>query len=185
MSDPVSLHVARSLAAVYGSGRRCPRRRCDRCVRRRRGGEVVHAAGREGRPRHEHADESVQGARCQCARSGRGRPGRIRRVHVPGRDHAPPHLQENQQREDQLLGVWPPVTVTSTKGLRAQSGIKGKLGTFRNHGMRQLTLGGQPLYYFTPDIKSGNKKLATGDELKTSARSGTSSTANRSVRRRA
>ena len=62
---------------------------------------------------------------------------------------------------------WPPVTVTSTKGLRAQSGIKGKLGTFRNHSMRQLTLGGQPLYYFTPDIKSGNKKLATGDELKT------------------
>jgi predicted lipoprotein with Yx(FWY)xxD motif len=62
---------------------------------------------------------------------------------------------------------WPPVTVKSAKGLRAQSGIKGKLGTFRNHGMRQLTLSGQPLYYFTPDIKSGNKKLATGDELKT------------------
>ena len=62
---------------------------------------------------------------------------------------------------------WPPVAVTSTKGLRAQSGIKGKLGTFRNHGTRQLTLGGKPLYYFTPDLKSGKKKLATGDELKT------------------
>jgi predicted lipoprotein with Yx(FWY)xxD motif len=62
---------------------------------------------------------------------------------------------------------WPPVSVKSAKGLRAQSGIKGKLGTFRNHGTRQLTLGGKPLHYFTPDISSGNKRLATGDELKT------------------
>jgi predicted lipoprotein with Yx(FWY)xxD motif len=62
---------------------------------------------------------------------------------------------------------WPPVSVKSAKGLRAQSGIHGKLGTFRNHGTRQLTLGGKPLYYFTPDIMSGNKRLATGDELKT------------------
>jgi predicted lipoprotein with Yx(FWY)xxD motif len=62
---------------------------------------------------------------------------------------------------------WPPVSVKSSKGLRAQTGIKGKLGTFRNHGTLQLTLGGSPLYYFTPDLKSGNKKLATGDELKT------------------
>jgi predicted lipoprotein with Yx(FWY)xxD motif len=62
---------------------------------------------------------------------------------------------------------WPPVAVKSAKGLSAQSGIKGKLGTFHNHGTLQLTLGGKPLYYFTPDIKSGNKHLATGDELKT------------------
>jgi predicted lipoprotein with Yx(FWY)xxD motif len=62
---------------------------------------------------------------------------------------------------------WPPVSVTSAKGLRVQSGIRGKLGTFRNHGMLQLTLNGQPLYYFTPDIQSGNKRVATGDELKT------------------
>jgi len=31
----------------------------------------------------------------------------------------------------------------------------------------QLTLNGQPLYYFTPDITSKNKHEATGDELKT------------------
>ncbi len=62
---------------------------------------------------------------------------------------------------------WPPVSVPSAKGLRAQSGIRGKLGTFRNHGMLQLTLNGQPLYYFTPDIQAGNKMMATGDELKT------------------
>jgi predicted lipoprotein with Yx(FWY)xxD motif len=62
---------------------------------------------------------------------------------------------------------WPPVTVNSAKGLSAQPGIRGKLGTFRNHGLRQLTLGGKPLYYFTPDITGKNKKQATGDELKT------------------
>jgi predicted lipoprotein with Yx(FWY)xxD motif len=62
---------------------------------------------------------------------------------------------------------WPPVTVNSAKGLSAQKGIKGKLGTFRNHGLRQVTLGGSPLYYFTPDLQAKNKKMATGDELKT------------------
>jgi predicted lipoprotein with Yx(FWY)xxD motif len=62
---------------------------------------------------------------------------------------------------------WPPVTAKSAHGLSAQAGIKGKLGTFRNHGLRQLTLGGKPLYYFTPDIQSHNKRMATGDELKT------------------
>jgi predicted lipoprotein with Yx(FWY)xxD motif len=62
---------------------------------------------------------------------------------------------------------WPPVSVKSGKGLKAQTGIKGKLGSFMNHGTRQLTLGGKPLYYFTPDIMGGNKKQAMGDELKT------------------
>ncbi len=62
---------------------------------------------------------------------------------------------------------WPPVSVKSATGLAAQSGVKGKLGTFRNHGLLQVTLGGKPLYYFTPDIMSKNKRLATGDELKT------------------
>jgi predicted lipoprotein with Yx(FWY)xxD motif len=62
---------------------------------------------------------------------------------------------------------WPPVSVKSAKGLSAQTGIKGKLGTFMNHGTRQVTLGGKPLYYFTPDIQRGNKKQATGDQLKT------------------
>jgi predicted lipoprotein with Yx(FWY)xxD motif len=61
---------------------------------------------------------------------------------------------------------WPPVT-PSSKSVSKAPGIKGKLGTFRNHGVLQLTLNDQPLYYFTPDIQSHNKKLATGDELKT------------------
>jgi predicted lipoprotein with Yx(FWY)xxD motif len=61
---------------------------------------------------------------------------------------------------------WPPVS-PSSKTVSAAPGIKGKLGTFRNHGVLQLTLNGQPLYYFTPDLQSHNKSEATGDELKT------------------
>lgn len=64
-------------------------------------------------------------------------------------------------------GFWPPVSVASKKGLSKQTGISGKLGTFRNHGTLQVTLNGQPLYYFMPDLMSGNKHLAQGDELKT------------------
>ena len=55
----------------------------------------------------------------------------------------------------------------SAKGLSAQKGIKGKLGAFHNHGLLQLTLNGQPVYNFVPDIMGKNKKQATGDELKT------------------
>ena len=62
---------------------------------------------------------------------------------------------------------WPPVSVPSAKGISKQAGIKGRLGTFRNHGTLQLTRNGQPLYYFTPDLQSKNKGEATGDELKT------------------
>jgi predicted lipoprotein with Yx(FWY)xxD motif len=63
-------------------------------------------------------------------------------------------------------GFWPPVS-PSGKSVSKAPGIKGKLGTFHNHGVTQLTLNGQPLYYFTPDITSHNRKQATGDELKT------------------
>ena len=62
---------------------------------------------------------------------------------------------------------WPPVSPSGHGAVSKQSGIGGKLGTFKNHGVTQLTLHGQPLYYFTPDIMSHNKRQATGDELKT------------------
>jgi predicted lipoprotein with Yx(FWY)xxD motif len=62
---------------------------------------------------------------------------------------------------------WPPVSVSSAKSISKQKAIKGRLGTFRNHGTLQLTLNGQPLYYFFPDLKAHNKRQATGDELKT------------------
>jgi len=61
---------------------------------------------------------------------------------------------------------WPPVSPSSSS-VTKQSGISGKLGTFHNHGTLQLTLNGQPLYYFTPDIMGHNKHQANGDELKT------------------
>lgn len=62
---------------------------------------------------------------------------------------------------------WPPVSPSGSGAVSMQSGVSGKLGTFKNHGVTQLTLNGQPLYYFTPDIMSGNKHEATGDQLKT------------------
>jgi predicted lipoprotein with Yx(FWY)xxD motif len=62
---------------------------------------------------------------------------------------------------------WPPVSPSSGGTVSKQSGISGKLGTFRNHSVTQLTLNGQPLYYFTPDIAGKNKHQANGDELKT------------------
>jgi predicted lipoprotein with Yx(FWY)xxD motif len=62
---------------------------------------------------------------------------------------------------------WPPVSVSPGQSISKAAGISGRLGSFRNHGVRQLTLNGQPLYYFTPDLKSRNKSVATGDELKT------------------
>jgi predicted lipoprotein with Yx(FWY)xxD motif len=62
---------------------------------------------------------------------------------------------------------WPPVSPASAKGISKQAGIAGRLGSFRNYGTLELTLNGQPLHYFTPDIHAGNKREATGDELKT------------------
>jgi predicted lipoprotein with Yx(FWY)xxD motif len=62
---------------------------------------------------------------------------------------------------------WPPVSPSSSGAVSKASGIHGKLGTFKNHGVTQLTLNGQPLYYFTPDIQAKNKHQARGDELKT------------------
>jgi predicted lipoprotein with Yx(FWY)xxD motif len=61
---------------------------------------------------------------------------------------------------------WPPVSPSGSGAVSKASGIKGKLGTFKNHGTTQLTLNGQPLYYFTPDLMA-SKSLAQGDELKT------------------
>ena len=78
------------------------------------------------------------------------------------------HLICKSKGANGCLGFWPPVQVKSANGISKQSGIKGKLGSFNRKGVGvQLTLNGQPLYYFTPDIMSGNKGQAQGDELKT------------------
>jgi predicted lipoprotein with Yx(FWY)xxD motif len=80
----------------------------------------------------------------------------------------PRHLICKSTGANGCLTFWPPVQVKSAKGISEQGGIKGKLGTIHRHGFGlQLTLKGQPLYYFSPDIMSRNKKQATGDELKT------------------
>ena len=75
--------------------------------------------------------------------------------------------QKTASAKSNCWGFWPPVKVSSSTGISKQSGIGGKLGTFSNHGVLQLTLNGQPLYYFTPDLASKNTTQATGDEIKT------------------
>src|SRR4051812_15400936 len=75
--------------------------------------------------------------------------------------------QKTASPKTNCWGFWPPASVQSINGISKQSGIEGKLGTFSNHGVLQLTLNGQPLYYFTPDLSSKNRKQATGDEIRT------------------
>jgi predicted lipoprotein with Yx(FWY)xxD motif len=65
------------------------------------------------------------------------------------------------------FGSWPPVPAGTASGLHAQAGIAGTLGSFKNQGVTQLTLNGQPLYYFALDLSSKSKTQATGDELST------------------
>jgi predicted lipoprotein with Yx(FWY)xxD motif len=75
--------------------------------------------------------------------------------------------KKTNSKASNCWAFWPPASVNSAKGLSAQPGVTGKLGTFRNHGLLQLTLNGRPLYYFTPDLTSGKKSAASGAELKT------------------
>jgi predicted lipoprotein with Yx(FWY)xxD motif len=75
--------------------------------------------------------------------------------------------QKTANAKSNCWGFWPPVKVTASNDISKQSGIGGTLGTFTNHGVLQLTLNGQPLYYFTPDLASKRTTQATGDEIKT------------------
>jgi predicted lipoprotein with Yx(FWY)xxD motif len=75
--------------------------------------------------------------------------------------------QKTASAKTNCWAFWPPVSATSSSGISKQSGISGNLGTFSNHGVLQLTLNGQPLYYFTPDLQSKNTARATGDQIKT------------------
>src|SRR4051812_40663910 len=75
--------------------------------------------------------------------------------------------QKTASAKTNCWAFWPPVSVRSSNGISKQSGIGGKLGTFSNRGVLQLTLNGQPLYYFPPDLTSKNTTHATGDEIKT------------------
>jgi predicted lipoprotein with Yx(FWY)xxD motif len=75
--------------------------------------------------------------------------------------------QKTASAKTNCWGFWPPVSVISTNGISKESGISGELGTFSNHGVLQLTLNGQPLYYFSPDLASKSTTQATGDQLNT------------------
>jgi predicted lipoprotein with Yx(FWY)xxD motif len=75
--------------------------------------------------------------------------------------------QKTTNSKTNCWAFWPPVSPSGSGAVSKQSGISGTLGTFKNHGVTQLTLNGQPLYYFTPDIMAKNKHQALGDELKT------------------
>jgi predicted lipoprotein with Yx(FWY)xxD motif len=75
--------------------------------------------------------------------------------------------QKTASAKTNCWAFWPPVSVSSRSSVSKQSAIAGKLGTFSNQGVLQLTLNGQPLYYFTPDLASKKKTQATGDEIKT------------------
>ena len=60
------------------------------------------------------------------------------------------------------FGFWPPVTVSSAKGVSKAAGVKGKLGTFKRNGIIQVTLSGHPLYTFANDHQRDN---ATGEAI--------------------
>ena len=60
------------------------------------------------------------------------------------------------------FAVWLPVTTTkATSALTPNSGIHGALGELRRNGLRQITLGGRPLYTFAGD---GGKARRTAGE---------------------
>jgi predicted lipoprotein with Yx(FWY)xxD motif len=63
-------------------------------------------------------------------------------------------------KADGCFSFWPPITVSSAKGLSKAAQIKGKLGTFKRNGFIQVTLGGHPLYTFSNDHR---KRNATGE----------------------
>jgi predicted lipoprotein with Yx(FWY)xxD motif len=62
------------------------------------------------------------------------------------------------------FAAWIPVTTTKpANALGSTSGIHGALGELRRNGMRQLTLGGRPLYTFVGD--GGKPRRGTGQGI--------------------
>lgn len=62
------------------------------------------------------------------------------------------------------FAAWIPVTTAkATSSLHIASGIHGTLGELRRNGVRQLTLGGHPLYTFVGD--GGKPRRSTGEGI--------------------
>jgi predicted lipoprotein with Yx(FWY)xxD motif len=59
---------------------------------------------------------------------------------------------------------WPPVKVSSPRGLSKASGIRGKLGVWHRHGFFQVMLAGHPLYRYAADSQKGS---ANGEGIHT------------------
>ena len=59
-------------------------------------------------------------------------------------------------KTSECLKFWPPLTVRSSRSLKAGSGVRGHLGVLRRAGsVLQVTLGGHPLYRFADDHAKG------------------------------
>ncbi len=139
------------------SGRRSPSASVRRNTAGGRGRRGRARRGRPGDRELEHAqggrrtctsrttpDQVVPGEGGRHARGGGGRAVRLRGLHLPGRDDPPHHLPEDHQPETNCWAFWPPVSPSGSGAVTKQSGISGKLGTFKNHGVTQVTLNGQP-----------------------------------------
>jgi predicted lipoprotein with Yx(FWY)xxD motif len=79
-------------------------------------------------------------------------------VYTLGGD-SPKHMECT--KANGCFAFWPPVTV---KGKPTASGVKGKLGTFKNSGVTQVTLNGHPLYTYSGDHGAG---VANGNGINT------------------
>jgi len=67
-------------------------------------------------------------------------------------------------RANGCFAVWIPVTSTrATSSLGSTPGIRGTLGELRRDGLRQLTLGGRPLYTFVGD--AGKPRRSSGESI--------------------
>ena len=133
---------------------------------------VIAALGRyrqrrAGRPRGSQ-DADAPGRQAEPRSPIRPDPPRPRRIVVNSKGRAVYTLSGDTTKHPKCtkasgcFGFWPPVTVSSAKGLSKAAGVKGKLGTFKRNGIIQVTLGGHPLYTFANDRKKAN---ATGQSL--------------------
>jgi predicted lipoprotein with Yx(FWY)xxD motif len=65
-------------------------------------------------------------------------------------------------KANSCFSAWPPLTVHGNPTMA--TGVSGKLGTFKNSGVTQVTLSGHPMYTFAGDHNSPG--VANGNGLK-------------------
>lgn len=83
-------------------------------------------------------------------------------AHVAGKDGLSLYVFSNDAPgtsacNGDCSGTWPPLTVRGASDVSAGSGVTGALGTItRSDGTIQVTLNGQPLYYYSGDLAAGD-----------------------------